>query len=232
MTAVSSPPGEALTLQITHFLSGDVGVLQVRVVSLTSGATMHDWSATAIVQTTATAAGPPWTYTATRAGLPAGVYQAQWRRSSDVETVWIDDEDVLVAVAGVAVPPWRPSLFEIAQVTPAYTRGGFDDDDEAAGAEHAVFTDSTSPTASHVQGLITTACEEIKGRAGMPIRSEQYGLARATAKWHVAASIAAGKVPAGTEDASGEYRGHVNNFRASLDELVRQARMPFVTRLH
>jgi hypothetical protein len=129
------------------------------------------------------------------------------------------------------VPLWRPTLGEVAAVTPAYTRGGFDDDEEQAGAEQGVYTEDTSPTATHVEGLITAACEEVAGRVGVTIPLKHHGLARATAKWHVAAQIAAGKQPAGTEDASGEYRGHITSYRASLDALVELARMPRAPRL-
>lgn len=144
----------------------------------------------------------------------------------------------VVAAAGTVMvpmgelPEWAPTPEEIAAVTPAYTRGGFDDDlddrvppEEYPGGEQLAFTPTTSPTLTHVEGLILTACEEVQGRVGTAIPVQHSGLAKAAAKWHVAAMIAAGKQPAGTDDASGEYRGHITNFRASLDELVVLSRM-------
>lgn len=123
------------------------------------------------------------------------------------------------------VSGWRPTLEQVAQITPAYTRGGFDDDNIAqAGAEQAMFAAQTSPTAAHVEGLITAACDEVQGRVGIPIPQRCFALASITARWHVAAAISAGKMPAGTDDASGEYRSHITNFRACLDELIAQAR--------
>lgn len=135
-------------------------------------------------------------------------------------------------VAPGTLPPWAPTADEVAAVTPAYTRGGFDDDDEAAGGEQGIFTDDTSPTVTHVEGLIVAACDEVQGRVGVAIPERHYGLAKTTAKWHVAATIAAGKMPADTDDASGEYRSHIASFRNSLDELVRLARMALGIRLH
>jgi hypothetical protein len=164
--------------------------------------------------------------------VAAGDYQLVWR-TSDPEPPELEVMIPLTVSSSTAapvdpvtgLPPWAPSLEEIAEVTPAYTRGGFDDDSEEAGAEHGTFDESTSPTAPHVEGLIKAACEEVAGRVGVPIQPARYGLAKAAAKWHVAAMVAAGKMPGGTDDASGEYRSHIANFRASLDELVRLARM-------
>lgn len=143
------------------------------------------------------------------------------------------------------LPGWAPTLKDVAGVTPAYTRGGFDDDgdwipgagsgsgsgDAEAGAEQGTFTDSTSPTATHVQGLIEAACDEVASRAGVTLPERCHDLAKTTAKWHAAAAIAAGKIPGGTDDASGEYRSHISNYRACLDELIKQARVPTALRI-
>lgn len=127
--------------------------------------------------------------------------------------------------------PWAPSVEDIARVAPAYTRGGFDDDEEEAGAPQGTFTENTDPTRAEVEDMILTACDEVAGRVGMTIPSRCWVLAKTTAKWHVAAAIANDKQPAGTDDASGEYRGKILNFRNSLDALVYLARIPSATRL-
>lgn len=129
-------------------------------------------------------------------------------------------------------PAWAPSVDKVAEVTPAYTVGGFDDDAEQAGGEQLTYTDDTSPSRTHVEGLILGACQEVAGRVGVPIPERRYGLARQTAVWHTAAQIAATKMPAGTDDARGEYSSHIANFRASLDELIKLSRMPTGPRLH
>lgn len=129
------------------------------------------------------------------------------------------------------VYPWAPTVDEIAKVVPNFTAGGFDDDEENAGAMQGSFTDSTEPTASEVEDLITAACDEVSGRVGMIVPAKDYALARTTAKWHVAATITGSKQPSGTEDASGSYRGLILNYRNSLDSLVELARMPAGTRL-
>lgn len=127
--------------------------------------------------------------------------------------------------------PWGPSVADIAQLLPSYTRGGFDADAIFAGAEQGTFTANTQPTLDEVQGLIDTACEEIAGRVGVVIPLANYPLAKATAKWHVAMTVAASKMPAGTDEAGGEYRSFNSNFIASLNSLVQLARMPSPTRL-
>ncbi|WP_217913230.1 hypothetical protein [Miltoncostaea marina] len=120
---------------------------------------------------------------------------------------------------------WAPSLDDVAAATPAYTRGGFDDDEEQAGAEQGTFTDDTSPTATHVRGLIAAACAEVAGRVGAPIPERLHHLARQTAVLHVAIAISTGKLPAQTDDAAGEVRSHTARYLAALEELTRQARM-------
>lgn len=129
------------------------------------------------------------------------------------------------------LPLWAPSLEDVADVCPAYTRGGFDDDEPNAGEEKGTFTDTTSPTRQHVQGLIAAACQEVIGRVGAPIPERCYALARTAAKWHVAAAISAGKIPADTDDASGEYRSHITNYRFALDDLKEQVRVPLAIQL-
>jgi len=173
-----------------------------------------------------------WTVDFSDSPLLAGEYNLVWRDSGPEPPEF----EVFVPLAvsagngsGAPLPPggpypWSPTVEEIAVLLPAYTRGGFDDDRESAGAEQAMFTSSTSPTADEVEAYIVAACDEVQGRVGVVIPTSQYGLAKTTAKWHVAAAVAAGKQPAGTDDASGEYRGHIANFRASLDALVVLAR--------
>jgi hypothetical protein len=173
-------------------------------------------------------------WTSDVAPLEPGLYVTRWDYGGTVAA-----EGLRVDPAPALPPgpyPWAPSVEEVAEVTPAYTRGGFDDDRESAGAEQETsggvptFTDDTVPNRTHVAGLILAACEEVAGRVGVTIPLAQYGLARITAKWHVAAAIAAAKQPAGTDDASGEYRGHILNFRNSLDALIALSRTGY-TRL-
>lgn len=170
--------------------------------------------------------------------LVTGEYNLVWR-TGDPEPPELEVFVPLSVVSALgAAPvepgtlaPWAPTVEEVAAVTPQYTVGGFDDDRDDAGSEQATYTESTSPTAEHVASLIIAATDEVQGRVGVTIPERHYGLARTTAKWHVAASISAGKQPADTDDAGGEYRGHITNFRASLDELVRLARMARGNRL-
>jgi len=186
-----------------------------------------------------------WTVAFADSPLLVGEYNLVWRDSGPEppEFEVFIPLAVVAANGGGAVPlpggpyTWAPTVEEIAEVTPAYTAGGFDDDRPSAGAGQETtdgtptYTADTTPTLAHVEGLITAACDEVQGRVGVAIPPSQYGLAKTTAKWHVAAAIAAGKQPAGTDDASGEYRGHIANFRASLDALVVLARRG-ASRLH
>ena len=93
--------GELITAQLSHYLPDDVGVLEMRLVSLATGLPAHDWATTAIVQTTPNEEGPAWIYTATRAsdGLALGSYQAQWRRATAPGVVWVDTEEEIELTA-------------------------------------------------------------------------------------------------------------------------------------
>jgi hypothetical protein len=141
--------------------------------------------------------------------------------------------EVVAAAAGAPAEPadFKPTTAEVAIVTPAYTRGGFDDDRPQAGAELGVYDETTSPTAVTVQGLIDAAADEVAGRVGVPIPLRLVGLAKRAVVWSVAASISAGKLPAQTDDAAGEYRSHIANYTACLTELVTLAREPNAMRL-
>lgn len=131
-----------------------------------------------------------------------------------------------------AIYPWAPTPDDVARVSQNYTEGGFDDE-SASQDGLGTFTDSTDPSVDEVQGLILSACDEVAGRAGVtPIPLRCYALAKTCAKWHTAAAIAGDKQPAGTDDAGGEYRSKILNYRNSLDELVSQARMAMGNRLH
>lgn len=125
--------------------------------------------------------------------------------------------------------PWAPTTDEVARLSPSYTEGGFEDDNPTPG-EQGAFTESTSPTAREVEDLILAACDEVAGRVGTAIPARCYTLARTTAKWYVAANIAGDKA-SGSDDAGGEYRSKILNYRNSLDALVEQARMPSAMRL-
>lgn len=180
-----------------------------------------------------------WTvaFTAAADALVKGEYNLVWRDSGPEPPqleVFIPLAVVAsstVAVAPGETAPWAPTVEDVANVTPAYTEGGFDDDRQFAGDPQLTaegvptYTDDTTPNKAHVQGLIQAAVDEVQGRVGVAIPLAQYGLAKTTAKWHAAAAVAAGKQPAGTDDATGEYRGHITNFRNSLDALVTLARM-------
>ena len=162
------------------------------------------------------------------APVAAGAYLLVWRTSDAEPPAYEIFLPLTVLAALPEAPPnpddWRPTVEQVAAVTPAYTRGGFDDDFPQAGAERGVYDDNTSPTAAEVEDLIDAAQAEVQGRVGTTIPARCFELARITATWHVAASIAAGKLPAGTDDASGEYRAFIANYRNSLDALVEQAR--------
>lgn len=156
------------------------------------------------------------------ATLPEGLYRF---RFADAAGNLSPYTDAVNSPATGLLPDWNPTVEDVAEVTPAYTRGGFDDDEPQAGAERGTYDETTSPTAAEVGALIVAACEEVAGRVGVAIPVRCYGLARITARWHAAAQIAAGKRPAGTDDADGEWSGHISNYRASLNELIAQARI-------
>ena len=166
------------------------------------------------------------------APLTAGEYLLVWR-TPDPEPPDVEVMLPLVASstaamgAGAADPEsYTPTVQDVADVSPGYTRGGFDDDREDAGAEQGTFTTDTSPTAAHVGRLIVAAVREVRGRAGVaiPDRDATIELAKQAAVWHVAATIASGKQPAAADEASGEYRGLIGNYTSCIAELQAQAR--------
>lgn len=202
-------------------------------VRLPAGAVYRAASADGIVED---AAGDGTSTYAIAYVLPApGAWIERWRDTAVDPDVVVDEALVVdLAATDPFAPPWAPSVEEVAKATPSYTRGGFDDDSDELlppGAEHGTYDATTSPTRTDVEGYIATACDEVAGRVGAAVPVQHYGLARSTAKWHVAASIAAGKQPAGTDDAGGEYRGHITNYRACLDRLVELCAMG-LSRLH
>lgn len=166
------------------------------------------------------------------APLSIGEYNLVWRTDDpEPPEMEVFIPLAVTSIAGSAAPiggpyDWAPTVEEVAAQTPAYTRGGFDDDRIDAGAEQGTYTADTSPTADEVTAEILSACEEIAGRVGVPIPVNQFGLAKATAIQRVKASIAADKQPAGTDDASGEYRGAIARYLANLDALIENSRQP------
>ena len=131
----------------------------------------------------------------------------------------------------MATYPWAPTAADVARVSNSYTQGGFDDDEESSGSMKGEFTESTEPSISEVEDMIVTACDEVQGRVGIEIPLKDYKLAKTTAMWHVAAAIAGDKTSSGSDDASGEYRSKILNFRNSLDSLVYLSRIPAAMRL-
>jgi hypothetical protein len=170
--------------------------------------------------------------------LSAGEYNLVWRDGGPEPPEFEVFIPLSVVRAGAAAAPvggpysWAPTPDEVATFTPAYTRGGFDDDRIDAGAEQATFTDQTTPNVDAVAALIVSGCDEIAGRVVVGIPPGQEGLAKVTAIWYVKAMIAADKQPAGTDDASGEYRGAIARYLANLEQLIVASRAGTAPRLH
>jgi hypothetical protein len=220
MLTQAGQPFEAVALNAAPGLAGQ---LTVEVYDPTDGASI-------IAPTTVGITEPrPGSYRALLTVPVAGTYSIRWHTPDGASA-----EELLEVTAGPVVPPavdFRPTVADVALVTPAYTRGGFDDDSPQSGAEQNTYTSTTSPTAEHVEGLITAACDEVGGRVGLAVAPNLFPLARRTAVWHVAAAIAASKQPAHANDVDGEYRGFITNYRACLDELTKRARQPTAMRL-
>lgn len=228
---ISARAGEPFEAVLQGATPGLIGTLGVRVIDPTLALSPDPEANIVVPRTTLDIVETPEGSGIYVAALvaPAGTYLVVWDDGAE-PPVFASEELVVEAAEALplpppSAPPWAPSVQEVADVTPAYTRGGFDDDREDAGAMRMTYTEFTEPTYADVEGLILGACEEVAGRVGVAVPLKHYGLARSTAKWHVAMSISAGKQPADTDDASGEYRGHVANFRACLDELVRLVRL-------
>lgn len=224
-------PGEAARMSFYNLPTGLAGVLGVRV--LDGPAVVAHRTTAGIVELVE--------------GLGAYLVEVAAPEAPGTYQVLVDDdtgnpggtavqtlEVTRLPVLGVTpdgAPEWSPTVEQVALVAPAYTRGGFDDDEYQAGAEQGTFTDSTSPTAQHVEGLILLGCEEVQARVGFTVPERCHELARTAVVWHAAAAIAAGKLPAQTDDAAGEHRSHVARYLATVEELVAQARVPRALRV-
>lgn len=146
--------------------------------------------------------------------------------------VWVDDSgdeavtDAVLDAPGLTSPTWAPSVQDVANLCPAYTRAPVDGDGEQAGAEQKTFTDDTDPTATEVQGLIAAAVDEVVSRVGVSIqRLEQFGtLARVAATWHAATSVEGEKIPEGATETTSAYAWKSTSYVACLNELIAQAR--------
>jgi hypothetical protein len=139
--------------------------------------------------------------------------------------VFIDadgSEQLTAPVAFDAAVTWIPTVQDIADLSPVYTRGAIEQD----GQELGTFDAGTDPTASQVQALIGVAVREVAGRVGLGVGALNVHpeLARQTVAWHVAASIEAEKHPEGASDVEGAYRWKQASYVACLNELVVQAR--------
>jgi hypothetical protein len=135
-----------------------------------------------------------------------------------------------VSATDIDLPDWAPTVQDIAELSPAYTRHAIGAGGMQSGAAQKVFDDTTDPTAADVQGLINAAIREVTGRVGAsPRRLSRYGeLAKQTVIWHAAASIEAEKQPAGADETTGAYSWKQASYFACLNELIRQARSQLV----
>ena len=168
----------------------------------------------------------PRDFTTENATLLEGWYRIVWVDALDGEQATSPVQNVDAAT----VPTWPPSVQDVADLSPAYTRHPVDGTGEQSGAEQNIFDDTTDPTSSQVQALIDAAVREVMGRCGVGVaRLELFGeLARQTAAWHAAANIEAEKQPEGAVETSGAYQWKQASYVACLTSLVKQADKPLV----
>jgi hypothetical protein len=135
---------------------------------------------------------------------------------------------VLPTPADDSLPGWAPTVQDIADLSPAYTRGLIDDPGQQAGAQQYGFDESTNPTADQVSALIEVAVREVTGRTARSAAALDAwaDLARVTAAWHVAASIEAEKAPEGADETNGAYGWKQASYVANLTALIRRAGTP------
>jgi hypothetical protein len=124
----------------------------------------------------------------------------------------------------VTLADWTPTVQDVADLCPAYTRPPVDGDGNGAGAQGRTFDDTTNPTAGVVEALIAAAVDEVAGRVGVEVPATCHDLARRTAAWHAAAAIEAERAPEAIEEAGSAYRWKQSSYAACLAELTRQAR--------
>ena len=156
--------------------------------------------------------------------LTSGDWAVEMRAPSEVgEFLLVWDSDV-TGVGDAYVPlvverAWRPTVQDVADLTPAFTSHPF-----GTTAGTGTYDDETEPTAAEVEGYIDTAVREVEGRVGTGTVGEFPILARQTATWHAAAAIEAEKAPQAATDSDGGYGWKQASYVACLKELVQQAR--------
>lgn len=144
--------------------------------------------------------------------LPSDVW---WR------VVFIDaDGDESLPSLPIRVVPWRPSLQDVADKCPEHTRIPID----AGGGVSRTFDEQTDPTASAVQGLITSAVDEVEARVGTRITATEETLARVTAAWHAAAAVQDAVRKEGVDDADSSRGWAWASYIACLGDLKDIAR--------
>ena len=165
-------------------------------------------------------------FTTENATLAEGWYRVVWvdALGGEQATAPVQNTDA------TTTPSWVPTVQNVADLCPVYTRRPVDSEGEQSGGEQGVFDDTTNPTASQVQALIAVAVEEVRGRVGVDVaRLERFPeLARRTAAWHAAASIEADKRPENAVETTGAYQWKYSSYVACLNSLIKWAAVPLV----
>lgn len=157
-------------------------------------------------------------FVTTKATLDEGWYRIVWKdEEGNTQPTF-----ARLNTANVTQPTWLPSVQDVADRCPVYTRTVI----EQGGQAVKTFTADTKPTDVEVQRLIASGANEVIGRCGVRVaRLEQFpALAKSAVAWHAAASIEADKMPQGVDDTTSAFQWKQASYVATLNELITQVR--------
>lgn len=147
-------------------------------------------------------------------------------QTGSLEMELSDFEDTpLDEIGDVVLPDWAPTLQDIADRVPEFTRGRVDGDGEQSGEERLVFGHDTDPSDQEVEGYLVAAVNEVVGRVDVSLtRLNRFGdLARSTVALRVVMMIERKLLSHGAADADGAYQATQRDYLGCLQDLTVKA---------
>jgi hypothetical protein len=148
-----------------------------------------------------------------------GVWAYQWATTGP-DQVEGGHINVRPAPLDSPTPPWRPTVADIAVLLRARTN--------SAGSEVGTFNDSTRPTGSQVEQLVTMAVEDVASRIDVPIPARYVDRARRLAALQTATLVEASYFPNELETDSSAFRQYQAMFLTGVEALRKALRVPLL----
>ncbi len=150
----------------------------------------------------------------------AGTHGVRWTGPSG-EVI-----DQTVAVEPAPADTWIPTVADIAPVVHEFTRAPFTSDQQQAGQPHGGFDDTTVPTRTEVEVLITDAVREVRGRVGRSIKPACFALAHSTVATRTAMMVLSRVAPLSGDDTRSALSQATAAYLKLIEQLADQAGQP------